>query len=132
MRNRLGLTLFCLAVVAGCRPRVDGAPCSSNDNCPRGQYCAEGFCAEGTGPMGGGGGSMATGGGNVTGGGQGGGGGGHGLSDGGASSSREITAASGRMQGGTLTLDLQVGHPTPRTTMTGGTLELTGASAVQH
>lgn len=76
---------------------------------------------------------MGTGGGSATGGGQGGGsGGGISFGDGGASVSREITAASGRMQGGTLTLDIQVGHPTPRTTMSGGSLELTGAAAVQR
>jgi hypothetical protein len=44
----------------------------------------------------------------------------------------ELSSASGRAQGGTLTLDLQVGHITPRTKMTGGTLELTGAAAAQR
>ena len=44
----------------------------------------------------------------------------------------ELTSASGRQQGGTMVLDLQVGQSTPSTKMTGGTLELTGAAAVQR
>jgi hypothetical protein len=45
---------------------------------------------------------------------------------------RELVSAGGRMTGGTLTLDVQLGHPTPRTRMSGGTLSLTGSAAVQR
>ena len=81
-----------------------------------------------------GGGGGVTGGGGGTGGGAGGGGGGGGLTDGGAvlPQTFELNNAGARMTGGTLTLDLEVGHPTPRTKMTGGTLEVTGSAAVQR
>ena len=44
----------------------------------------------------------------------------------------ELTSAGARLQGGTITMDVQVGASTPRTKMTGGTLEVTGAAAVQR
>jgi hypothetical protein len=142
-----------LTLLAACIPAVTGAPCETDANCPGGQVCVAGKCAEGTGMGGGEGGGTATGGGTgggttgggggttgggggTTGGGGGTTGGGGGTTGGGGGSALpqtyELTSAGGRAQGGTLTLDLQVGHITPRTQMTGGTLELTGAAAVQR
>ncbi|MDP1822698.1 MAG: EB domain-containing protein [Archangium sp.] len=178
MTRRLWVSL---ALLAGCIPAVTGAPCETDANCPGGQVCVAGKCAEGVGMGGGSGGGSAGGGGGTTGGGEGGGagggtaggvgggggggaGGGGGLTGGGGGSTgggggnmgggggatgggggatgggsgaslpqaTELISAGGRAQGGTLTLDLQVGHVTPRTKMTGGTLEVTGAAAVQR
>jgi hypothetical protein len=42
----------------------------------------------------------------------------------------ELVTAAGRSSGGGLTLDFSVGHPTPRTTLSGGGLTLSGAAAV--
>lgn len=36
------------------------------------------------------------------------------------------------MTGGTITATVEVGHPTPRTRMTAGTLSVTGSAAVQR
>lgn len=86
----------------------------------------------GTGGGGAGGGTGGGGGGGGVGGGGGAGGGG-GTTDGGVLPQLyELTSAGARMQGGTITLDLQVGHATPKTQMTGGTVQLTGAAAVQR
>jgi hypothetical protein len=87
----------------------------------------------GGGATGGGGGGGGAGGGAGGGGATGGGGGGT-TTDGGAVLPQlyELTNAGARMQGGTITLDLQVGHATPRTQMTGGTIQVTGAAAVQR
>ena len=66
------------AYLAACVPGLTGAPCNTNDNCPSGQVCLDGKCAEGSGGSGGGGGSGGTGGsGGGTGGGGGAGGGGN-------------------------------------------------------
>ena len=82
----------------------------------------------------GGGGGTTGGGGGTTGGGGGTTGGGGGTTDGGATLPQmyELNSAGARMRGGTVTMDLEVGHATPRTKMTGGTLEVTGAAAVQR
>ena len=148
MKNLLWL-LASLAWV-GCIPVVTGAPCETDANCPDTQRCGtkrvcEARTGSGGGPatggsgggdITGGGGGTTGGGGGTTGGGGGTTGGGGGTTGGGAGATLpqflELTSASGRQQGGTVTLDLQVGHPTPRTKMTGGTLELTGAAAVQR
>lgn len=81
-----------------------------------------------------GGGSGNAGGGSGAGGGPTGGGGATGGGDGGATHPHfyELTSAGARMQGGTVTLDVQVGSPTAKTKMTGGALEVTGAAAVQR
>lgn len=134
--------LFALAVLGpvACFPVTTGAPCSTDDNCPTGQRCASGLCTKGGGSGGGTGGNAGGGSGGNAGGGSGGGTGGGGGSGGGTMADggnlltplREITSASGRMKGSTLTVDVEVGHPTVRTTMTGGTLSVTGSAAVQR
>ncbi len=45
---------------------------------------------------------------------------------------RELGSAGGRMTHGTLTLDVELGHPTPRAVMRAGTLTLSGAATVQR
>ena len=155
MKNPVWL-LASLAWV-GCFPVTTGALCDTDANCPDTQACVDRHCAARTGAgggggaggsgggdtMGGGGGTTTGGGGGTTGGGGGTTGGGGGTTGGGGGTTGggtgaalpqflELTSAGGRQAGGTLTLDLQVGHATPRTKMTGGTLELTGAAAVQR
>ncbi len=141
MKARLWL-LCSVSVLASCQPLVTGAPCTTHLNCPATQACgAEGQCV--TGPRTDGGGTAGGGqgggsGGGVTGGGAGGGavggGGGGGTSNDGGVLPQfyELTSAGARLQGGSLTMDVQVGHATPPTKMTGGTLEVTGAAAVQR
>lgn len=157
MKLRFWLLSSCVSLAA-CQPVVTGAPCSSNDNCPAGQVCAGGTCVAGTGTVGGGmgggettgggggttgggggttggGGGTTGGGGGTTGGGGGTTGGGGGATGGGSGSlpqAYELISGGGRQQAGRLTLDLQVGHVTPRTKMTGGNIELTGSAAVQR
>ena len=147
VKNRLWL--WCLvSVLTACRPEVAGAPCETSLNCPEKQTCVKDRCAvgprndggEGGGTAGGGGGA-AGGGGGAAGGGGGAAGGGGGAAGGGGGTSNdggvltqfyELTSAGARLQGGSITMDVQVGHATPPTKMTGGTLELTGAAAVQR
>ena len=124
MKNRLWL--WCLVtVLTACRPEVAGAPCETSLNCPETQTCVKKQCA--VGPRNGGG---------TAGGGQGGGaaGGGGGTSNDGGVLTHfyELTSAGARLQGGSITMDVQVGYATPPTKMIGGTLELTGAAAVQR
>ena len=148
MKTRLWL--WCsIGVLASCQPLVTGAPCITHLNCPEMQACGvDGRCVagprtdggEGGGSAGGGQGGGAAGGGSgggVTGGGAGGGaagGGGGGTSNDGGVLPQfyELTSAGARLQGGTLTMDVQVGSSTPATKMTGGTREVTGAAAVQR
>jgi hypothetical protein len=126
--HRSLLLLSCVVLGAACVPKLEGAPCRADDDCPNGKACVSGFCQAGSG-MGGGSGGGGTGGGEGTTG-----GGGGTTADGGAllPQTYELTSAGARMHGGTVTLDLEVGHTTPRTKMTHGTLELTGAAAVQR
>lgn len=128
IKNRIWF--WCLvSVLTACRPEVAGAPCETSLNCPETQTCVDKRCAVGSRNGGGEGGGAA-------GGGQGGGatgGGGGPSNDGGALTQfYELTSAGARLQGGSITMDVQVGHATPPTKMTGGTLELTGAAAVQR
>lgn len=128
VNHRMVVLLSWLALASACRPRLDGAPCSSDENCPNGQVCAGGVCIVGAGAGGGRPGESDSG---TGGGGGGGSGGGGGRMDGGAQQAlREFVSSGGSMSGGTLSLE--VGHLTPRTTMTGGTLQLTGAAVVQQ
>ncbi len=49
-RFRFALLLMSLGLQLGCLPRLDGAPCSSDENCPNGQTCHGLVCLSGSVP----------------------------------------------------------------------------------
>ncbi len=126
---------FCAKNPAACGDGGGGVGGGSGGNAGGG---TGGNAGGGTGGNAGGGtgGNAGGGAGGGSGGGDGGAGGGTGggsAGDGGVLAGlRELVSAGGRMTGGTLTVDVQVGHPTVRTKMTGGTLSVEGTAAVQR
>ncbi len=43
-----GILLLLSLLILSCSVDISGAPCSGNENCPRGQYCENGKCVRGT------------------------------------------------------------------------------------
>jgi hypothetical protein len=48
-----------------------------------------------------------------------------------AREAREVVSGAGRLSGGSMTMDVQVGHPVSQQKSTGGTLSIEGGAAVK-
>jgi hypothetical protein len=136
--------LFALLAGTGCVSELMSTPCSTDAECSSTQRCVDNRCASGGSAAGGGaagggaaGGGAAGGGaagGGAAGGGAAGGGaaGGGAASDGGLQASVEVLSASGRMEAGSLVLDVRLGDPIRSTTMAGGPWELTTSVSLRR
>jgi hypothetical protein len=148
MRRQLKLLLLSALAVAGCyTPQLENRPCGPNGECLDGYTCVTQnelrVCVPG-GPTAGGeagggtaGGSVGggTAGGSVGGGTAGGsvGGGDAGFAgDGGLEVGLQVLSATGRMSGAGFQIDIAVGEPLTRTTMTGGPWTITTSTSLQR
>ncbi len=139
MRRQLKLLLLSALAVAGCyTPQLENRPCGPNGECLDGYTCVTQnelrVCVPG-GPTAGGEAGGGTAGGSVGGGTAGGsvGGGDAGFAgDGGLEVGLQVLSATGRMSGAGFQIDIAVGEPLTRTTMTGGPWTITTSTSLQR